>query len=98
MNKAVKYISIFIFASAGVYAQSVRSLNNDGVDLYRSGKYSDAEVNFKKGIEKDSNNYHARFNLGNAYYKQGKYDEAIKAYTNSVPKAVEKSAECKIVL
>ena len=37
--------------------QSTRSLNNDGVDSYKKQKFSDAEVNFKKGLEKSNETF-----------------------------------------
>lgn len=66
------------------FAQSKRSLINEGVDLYKNNKYADAEINFKKGLEKDNNLYQGHFNLGDAYYKQGRYDEAIQSFKNSL--------------
>lgn len=42
-------ILVLIFMSNG-FAQSTRGLVNDGVDYYDDNKFSDAEVNFKKGL------------------------------------------------
>jgi len=61
-------------------AQSVRSLVNRGNDLYRDGKYTDAEVNYRKALEKDQALLPGKFNLGNALHKEGKLDDAIKQY------------------
>ncbi len=63
-------------------AQTERKLVRDGNEMYKNKKYSDAEVNYKKslGVNKDSKP--AQFNLGDAYYKQGKYDDAIKQFDN----------------
>ena len=51
------------------YAQSKRSLNNDGVDLYSQKKYADSEVKFKKGLEKDPKMFEGNFNVGDSYFK-----------------------------
>ncbi len=85
-----------LFVSQEVIAQSVRSLVNDGVDLYKAGKYSDAEVKFKKAEEKDAENFHSYFNLGDALYKQGRYDDAIKAYQNSLALTKDDLLKAKI--
>lgn len=79
-----------------VNAQSKRSLVNDGVDLYGNKKYADAEVKFKKGLEKDDKMFQGHFNLGDAYYKQGRYDEALQAYKNSLQFTKDKSDEAKV--
>ena len=75
---------ILIILSTMGFSQSFRKLVNNGVDLYKEGKPSDAEVNFKKGLEKEPKNYIANFNLGDAYFKQRQYDEAIKAYERAL--------------
>ena len=79
-----------------INAQSKRNLINDGVNLYESKKYSDAEVKFKKGLEKDNKMFQGHFNLGDAYYKQGRYDEALQAYKNSLQFTKDKEDEAKV--
>ena len=64
------------------FAQSNRSTLNDGVDKYEEKKYSDAEVDFRKVVENAPKNFEANFNLGTSYYKQEKYDDAIKSFTS----------------
>jgi tetratricopeptide (TPR) repeat protein len=78
------------------FAQSKRSLINDGVELYKNNKFSDAEVNFKKGLEKDAELFQGHFNLGDAYYKQGRYDEAIQSFKNSLTLTENKNDRAKI--
>lgn len=76
--------ALLLIAAANIQAQSKRSLINEGVDLYKEKKFADAEVNFKKGLEKDAASFEGNFNLGDAYYKQGRYDEALQAYKNAL--------------
>ncbi len=87
---------IILFSNIG-FTQSVRSLNNEGVDLYKKQKFTDAEVNFRKSLEsdKDNKNLIPHFNLGDAYYKQGKYEDAIKSYNNVVSKTNDKELKSK---
>lgn len=87
---------IFVLLSNIYFAQSsVRSFNNDGVDLYKDKKFNDAEVNFKKSIEKDKNVFESNFNLGATYYKQGKYDESIKSYNKALSLTQDKNLKAK---
>jgi tetratricopeptide (TPR) repeat protein len=81
----ILFVAMFITAIFQVQtnAQSTRGLVNDGVDLYKEQKFADAEVNFKKGTEKTPDSFEAKFNLGDAYYKQERYDEAIKTFQSS---------------
>ena len=82
MTRNYLYMVIFLIPVI-VSGQSLRELNNDGVDKYKEKNYSDAEVAFKKGIEKDSTSFKPHFNLGDALYKQNRLDEAIKLFKKS---------------
>ena len=66
------------------FSQSLRGLVNDGVENYNEGNFSDAEVNFKKGVEKSPESFEAKFNLGDAYFKQERFDDAIKSYNSAM--------------
>ncbi len=92
MNKLILLVIIFPFS---LFAQQARSLNNDGVDLYKKGKYSEAEVNFKKGVEKQPESFTANFNLGDSYYKQGRFDEAIKSFETALKTSKENEYSAK---
>lgn len=82
-NKILFLVLLFLGASF-TYGQSFRSLINDGVDKYEKGNFNDAEVNFRKGMEKDIESYKAHFNMGDALYKQERYDEAAKSFMNAL--------------
>lgn len=88
-------ITIFL-TNNYVFSQSERKLNNDGVDLYNQKKYSEAELNFRKAIEKNPNSAPSKFNLGNSYYKQEKFDESVKNYQELLQKTEDKELKSKI--
>lgn len=75
---------LFAVGSQESFSQSLRGLVNDGVENYNEGNFSDAEVNFKKGTEKSPENFEAKFNLGDAYFKQERFDEAMKSYNSAM--------------
>ncbi|MDH3269611.1 MAG: tetratricopeptide repeat protein [Ignavibacteria bacterium] len=77
-------------------AQSTRELVNEGVDLYNEQRFADAEVNFKKGAEKSPQNFESKFNLGDAYYKQQRYDEAMKSYQSAFVDAKDELEKAKL--
>jgi len=88
--------SILALFQINVSAQSTRSLVNDGVELYNEKKYADAEVNFKKGSEESPQNFEAKFNLGDAYYKQERYDEAMKSFQSAFVDAKDELEKAKL--
>jgi len=89
-------LSIVLFNSHEIFAQSLRGLVNDGVENYDKGNFSDAEVNFKKGVEKAPDNFQAKFNLGDAYFKQKRYDEALKSYQSALPLARSNNEKAQV--
>jgi Ca-activated chloride channel homolog len=76
-------------------AQSVRSLVNGGNDLYKDQKYGDAEVNYRKALEKEQGLLPGKYNLGNALHKQGKFEEAVKEYESVFEKAGTKDLKAE---
>ena len=63
-----------------VNAQSDRSLIREGNQMYKKDKYSDAEVSYRKALEKNKELKQGAFNLGDALYKQERYGEAAEQY------------------
>ena len=83
--KSFLFVSLLLaVGSQESFSQSLRGLVNEGVENYDKGNFSDAEVNFKKGVEKVPESFIAKFNLGDAYFKQERFDEAIKSYNSSL--------------
>lgn len=64
-------------------SQTLRSHVSAGNRAYEKGNYNDAEVAYKKGLLEDPKSREAQSNLGNAYYKQQRFDEAGRQFGNS---------------
>lgn len=88
-------IVLILFSSIS-FAQSNRILINKGVDKYDEKKYSDAEVDFRKVVEGSPKNFDANYNLGDSYYKQQKYEEAIKSYTSALENTESDANRAKV--
>jgi len=61
-------------------AESPRSLVKEGNGQYAAGHFPDAEASYRKALEKVPASLQAQFDLGNALYKQGRFEEAAKAF------------------
>ena len=86
---------ILLLVNCG-FSQSNRSTLNEGVDKYDEKKYTDAEVDFRKVVESSPKSFEANYNLGNTYYKQEKYDDAIKSYKSAFENAKDNESRAKI--
>lgn len=78
-------LPLLLFLLVGVASgQTVRSHVKSGNEAYEKNKFTDAEIEYKKALEKEPTSKEAQFDLGNAYYKQQRFDEALRAHSNSV--------------
>jgi tetratricopeptide (TPR) repeat protein len=57
---------------------------NTGYEAYRSQDYATAIENFTRAVEYDATNGEALYNLGNAYYRSDKLEEALSTYEQVV--------------
>jgi tetratricopeptide (TPR) repeat protein len=51
-----------------------------GNKFYNSEKYIEAEVEYRKGLQKNPSSFEANYNLGNSLFRQNKYKEALEQY------------------
>jgi len=62
------------------YAQKENSHIRTGNDYFSNGDFENAEKAYREAVNIAPDSYKANFNLGDALYKQEKYDEAITNY------------------
>jgi len=73
-------ISCLLILASDTYAQEERGLTREGNKQFEKEKYADAEASYKKALEQKNNFPEAVFNLGDALYKQARYDDAAKQF------------------
>ncbi|MDX9940935.1 MAG: tetratricopeptide repeat protein [Bacteroidales bacterium] len=77
------FITVMMFLLAAPFAgmgQSDRRSVRQGNKLYHKEKYSDAEIRYRQSLEENPQNTRGIFNLGNALYRQGRYEEAADLF------------------
>ena len=72
-----------LFSFGGVYAQDYRTNTRKGNKEYNDNKYEEAEISYRKALMEDSTFYKAQYNMGDALYKEKRYNDAVK-YFNKV--------------
>ena len=73
----MKYIILLLFlTNITTFAQNKRAFLRDGNNLYKDSLYNDAEMKYRKSLEKDQDYIKASFNMADAIYKQNRYDES----------------------
>ncbi|WP_251620808.1 tetratricopeptide repeat protein [Odoribacter lunatus] len=71
-------------------AQQERKLIREGNKLYEGQGFEKAEVEYRKALDKKADSFEAAFNLGDALYKQEKYDEALRQFAALAEKTTDK--------
>lgn len=74
---------LFAVPVVGTYGQSERGYIRSGNKQYRSKNYPEAEISYRKAIEKNRDNAQAVYNLGNALLLQQKDSAAIRQFEQS---------------
>ena len=77
--------SVFSAGTYGAFAQRYpeRGLARRGNRDYDKKEYSSAEMDYRRALEKNPAFYEAGFNLGDAVYRQQRFDEAAKFFTSA---------------
>ena len=72
-------LTLCVCAFAQQEAPDVRRGNR----AYHNDNYTEAEINYRRGLDKNANSFEACFNLGDALYRQEKYQEALEQYAKA---------------
>ena len=86
MKPKWKYISLTILLLAALDLQAqletnrARSQIREGNQAYQKGNFSDSQVAYSKALELKPGDQTAHFNLGDALYRQERYQEAGQEY------------------
>lgn len=78
--KRILLISSIVLFAAGAFAQQEAPDVRRGNKQYNKQDFTAAEVDYRRGLEKNGNSFEGHYNLGNALFKQDKYPEAQAEY------------------
>ena len=75
--------ALLLFVAMSLSAQTDRQYVQQGNKQFRAGNYADAEVSYRKALEKNDRNSQALYNLGNALMAQNKDSAAVVEFEKS---------------
>ncbi|MBR0196091.1 MAG: tetratricopeptide repeat protein, partial [Paludibacteraceae bacterium] len=76
MRRFITLLSIVLCPLSFVLAQKEASDVRHGNKQYRKQNFTEAEIDYRRGLETNKNSYEAHYNLGDALFKQDKYADA----------------------
>ena len=77
------------------FSQEEKKFIREGNKQYYEKKYEAAEKKYLQGLIKNKDSYKSAFNLGDAYYQQGKYEEAAEQFQSLTHRATAKDTLSK---
>ncbi len=81
MMKKTLFIIFFALVAINLFAQKqVRKSVRSGNKAYNEQRYGAAEAEYDKALKENAGSKEASFNLANTYYKQQRWDDAVKEY------------------
>ncbi|MFH0761765.1 MAG: tetratricopeptide repeat protein [Bacteroidota bacterium] len=78
--KRILFIILIGSCSPGLTGQPYRSDIRQGNRYFKDEKFVESETAFRKALEEDHRNTMAAFNLGDALYRQEKFDDAQQQF------------------
>ncbi|MCD6179799.1 MAG: tetratricopeptide repeat protein [Bacteroidales bacterium] len=79
MMKNILFI-VFMFSVAFVNAQSDKALVRQGNKSYQNNEFANAEINYRKALDKNPNSLSGTFNLADAVYEQKDFEKSAEMF------------------
>ena len=87
---------LFAMLTLPAFAQEEKKHIREGNKLYQSKKFTEAEKSYREALDKKKDSFKAMFNLGDAYYQQGKYQEAASQFEMLTTKKTSRDTLAKV--
>lgn len=75
--------TILLACCSLLFAQQEATDLRRGNKQYNDSNYTEAEVNYRRGLSKNDQSFEGHFNLGDALFKQEKFPEALEQYAQA---------------
>ena len=80
MKRSIITLALSLLPFAFSFAQREMVDVIKGNYHYNKEGYTKAEIDYRRGLEENKNSYEAHYNLGDALYKQDKFQDALEQF------------------
>jgi Ca-activated chloride channel homolog len=84
-------LCVFLLIAGSLNAQTDKKFIRKGNREYDKDKYPESEILYRKAIDKNKQSPDAVFNIGDALYKQNKFEEAGNQFIENANESVDKN-------
>ncbi|MFC2097137.1 tetratricopeptide repeat protein [Bacteroidota bacterium] len=97
MKKFIKILAlIIILAPLSGFSQKDRKYIREGNKLFKTEKFEDSEISYRKAYELAKDKYSPDFNIGDALYRQEKFEDAGKSFEKISKVETDKITKSKV--
>ncbi len=82
-KKIVILLLMSTLGTVSCFAQKESADVKKGNEAYNEKHFTESEIAYRRGLSKNKESFSANFNLGNALYRQGKYQDAVAQYVKA---------------
>lgn len=94
--KRASIIIVILLLGFFAMGQKENTLIRKGNSKYEEGNFKEAEKDYRKALEMNSQNQKAQFNLGTAVYKNNNFEEAAKLYGTMADRPSDPAIQAKV--
>ena len=93
----MKWLTLFLILLMPLmlFSQSADKKVKEGNKQYEDKRFNDAEISYRKSLEIDPKSYRGKYNLGDAQYKQKKYEESAQHFLDITGRNLDKETTAK---
>lgn len=84
---------LLVLQASFLFAQQERKYLRQGDQLYQQKKFKEAEVAYRQAMSKKAKTLEGNFNLGDAMFKQKKYDDAAAQFNKLANASIDKNVK-----
>jgi len=95
MKRSLTFIAVIALSMASFSQTAVKQVRK-GNKAYEKKNFKEAEINYRKSLQKDSTYFRGRFNLADALYKQQQYEKAAGIFNDLSQKDIDKKTKAKV--
>ena len=88
---------IILLFSIPAFSQDITRLIGKGNEAYRLQQYEEAITAYKEALKTDPNNVIASYNMGNALFKDKKYEEAAAIFDKAARYTTDKKLQSQLL-
>ena len=99
MMRWIKISLVYILALVAVnaFAQKERKYIRQGNSEFENASYENSEVSYRKAVDlEETKSHEPAFNVGDALYKQEKYEDAVNQFNSIADLEISKNEKAKI--